>query len=63
MSNYSKEHSSPTLHLLMDRFNYVVRWIGTLVCCNPNPKERRKIIAYFIIVAVVCYPLLFFFLY
>lgn len=37
----------------MSRFNQVVRWIGTLICSEPNSKERRKVIAYFIIIAVV----------
>jgi hypothetical protein len=47
-------HDSHSFYVLILRFNQVVRWIGTLICSEPNSKERRKVIAYFIIIAVVC---------
>jgi len=49
---YLKEEDSPFLTIVSKRFNVMVQWIGTLITTNPSIKDRRRLISYFIVVAV-----------
>jgi len=49
---YLKETESPNLNKCSKWFNSLVSWIGTQITTNPNVKERRRLISYFIVLSV-----------